>query len=140
MTRGVRGISEVTAIIVMIMIAVVAAFGVKSYIDYQSSKLPSTDIAVARYTVSYSAPGTGVVALVVSNLLPGGLNVTSVTIVLSNGTQVTPQMTPLTAGGRSDVYLVLPVSLQPGVSVSKVLVGVTDLSSGRSQVVFAAGG
>jgi FlaG/FlaF family flagellin (archaellin) len=140
MGRGVKGISEVTAVIVMILIATVAAFGIKSYIDYQSTKLPSTDIAVARYSITYGSPGIGVVTLIVSNLLPSSISVNSVTTVFSNGSTYTPPLTPQVASGKSDVQLVFTVPLQQGVTVSRILVNVTDSATGRSQVVVATGG
>jgi len=142
MGRRLRAISEVTAVIVMVMIAVVAAFGLKTYIDYQNSKLPTTDIALARYSVSYGSPSNAVVTLVVSNLLPYSLNITSVSVVFSNGSvyQYTPTPSQQAVPAKSDGQVVFTVSMQPGSSIARVLVTVVDTSTGRSQVIAATGG
>lgn len=138
-SRHLKAVSEVTAVVVMVMIAVAAAFGVKLFVDSQVSRLPSMDTAIARYSVSYTAPNRAVVVLIVSNLLSTSINVTGVTAILSDGSQVSPAIEPRVAQGRSDVEIVFTLLLPQGTSITNVLVSVTDVSTGRTQVITATG-
>ena len=73
-SRGfwVRGVSEVVVALILILIAVVAAFGIKAWLDSTMAKMPTTEVAIARYS-SAVAGNTLVLYLTVQNLLPRDL-------------------------------------------------------------------
>ncbi|MCC6014775.1 MAG: hypothetical protein LM564_03615, partial [Desulfurococcaceae archaeon] len=49
-----RGLSEAVTVMIVILVAVVAALAIKAWFDAQSSKLPTTEMATADWSATFS--------------------------------------------------------------------------------------
>jgi len=161
-SRGfwVRGVSEVVVALILILIAVVAAFGIKAWLDSTMAKMPTTEVAIARYS-SAVAGNTLVLYLTVQNLLPRDLRLEGVDITLTDGARVagvataTNSLGTITGAGgvtailnpalsviipgKSEVMVYLTVNRPASVPVA-VHVRVSDIATGTIQVIKASGG
>jgi len=161
-SRGfwVRGVSEVVVALILILIAVVAAFGIKAWLDSTMAKMPTTEVAIARYS-SAVAGNTLVLYLAVQNLLPRDLRLEGVDITLTDGARVagvataTNSLGTITGAGgvtailnpalsviipgKSEVMVYLTVNRPASVPVA-VHVRVSDVATGTIQVIKASGG
>jgi len=156
----VRGVSEVVVALILILVAVVAAFGIKAWLDSTMAKMPTTDVAIARYS-SAVAGNNLVLYLTVQNLLPRDLRLEGVDITLTDGSRVAGVATttnslgtvtgaggvtavlspPLSVviPGKSEVMIYLTIN-KPASVPAAVHVRVSDVATGTTQVIKASGG
>jgi len=145
--RRKRGISEIVAVMAMLLIAVVAVFALRGWISSQQSRLTSLDMATATYSSEVGTGGQYIISLDVRNSLPNQLTVQNITVVLGDGTVkyardlsgLSPTV-PSTVGAKSDQLFVFTVSPASGSTVKQVSVLVQDSSSGQMQWISAMGG
>jgi flagellin-like protein len=161
-SRGfwVRGVSEVVVALILILIAVVAAFGIKAWLDSTMAKMPTTEVAIARYS-SAVAGNNLVLYLTVQNLLPRDLRLEGVDITLTDGSRVagvataTNSLGTITGAGgvtavlnpalsviipgKSEVMIYFTVN-RPSSLPAAIHVRVTDAATGTTQVIKASGG
>jgi len=163
--RGRRGLSEAVTIMVVILVAVVAALGIKAWFDAQASKLPTTEMATADWSATFSASGTTGRWLLVVNVrsnLDRNVLVTAVRVVMSDGAVLTfttgtatyvsgtvtytatatpaPTQTVSFKGSQSIVLLIPVPGTSPTVTPKVVEVQVQDSGTGSTAWVRAVGG
>jgi flagellin-like protein len=83
-----RGLSEVVTLMVVILVAVVAALAIKAWVDAQSSKLPTTEMATADWSATFSTNRWLLTVNVRSNL-DRALLVTGIRVAMADGTVLT---------------------------------------------------
>lgn len=155
-----RGVSEVVVALILILVAVVAAFGIKAWLDSTMAKMPTTDIAIARYS-SAVAGNNLIVYLTVQNLLPRDLRLEGIDITLTDGTRVagvatttnslgtvtgvggvTAVLSPslsVMIPGRSEVMIYVTIN-RPTSIPTTIYVRVSDVATGTTQVIKVSGG
>lgn len=156
----VRGVSEVVVALILILVAVVAAFGIKAWLDSTIAKMPTTDISIARYS-SAVAGNNLVLYLTVQNLLPRDVRLEGIDVTLTDGTRIAGVATTtnslgtvtgaggLTAilspalsvviPGKSEVMIYLTIN-RPASIPATIYVRVSDVATGTVQVIKASGG
>jgi hypothetical protein len=149
MKRRMRGVSELVVVLALVLVAILAVFAFRAWIQQQQSRLPGMDIATASYSVNYDAAGTRmIITLTVNNNLNNPANVTDFAIVLSNGTTLTrasagvsisPTL-PDTLRTREGKLYTITFGVTPGTTVREIRVLVVDLSTGQTQWITATGG
>ena len=159
--RGRRGLSEAVTIMVVILVAVVAALAIKAWFDAQASKLPTTEMATADWSATYST-GRWLLTVNVRSNLDRNLEVRAVRVTMSDGTVLaftagtatyvsgtvtyTATATPappqtITFKGSVSVVVVIPVpGASPTVTPKIVEVQVRDSGTGAEAWVRAVGG
>lgn len=155
----VRGVSEVVVALILILVAVVAAFGIKAWLDSTMAKMPTTDIAIARYSSSVAGSNL-VLYLTVQNLLPRDVRIEGIDITLTDGTRVAGVATTTNslgtvtgAGGvtailnpalsiiipkKSEVMIYIAVN-RPASVPAAIYVRVTDIATGTTQIIKVSG-
>jgi len=149
MKRRVRGVSELVVVLALVLVAILAVFAFRAWIQQQQSRLPSMEIAAASYSVNYDATGTRIIiTLTVENNLNNQVNVTDFMIVLNNGTTLTrtsagvsisPAL-PDTLRAKEEKLYTITFGTAPITTVREVRVQVVDLSTGQTQWITATGG
>jgi len=149
MKRRMRGVSELVVVLALVLVAILAVFAFRAWVQQQQSRLPGMEIATASYTVNYDATGTKMImTLTVENNLNNQVNVTDFTIVLSNGTTLTrtsagvsisPAL-PDTLRAKEEKLYTITFGIAPITTVREVKVQVVDLSTGQIQWITATGG
>ncbi|MEO3993830.1 MAG: hypothetical protein QN229_05975 [Desulfurococcaceae archaeon TW002] len=156
----VRGVSEVVVALILILVAVVAAFGIKAWLDSTMAKIPTTDIAIARYSSSVAGSNL-VLYLTVQNLLPRDVRLEGIDITLTDGARIagvattTNSLSTVTGvggvtailnpalsvivPGKSEVMIYLTIN-RPASVPATVYVRVTDLATSTTQIIKASGG
>jgi hypothetical protein len=147
MKRRMRGVSELVVVLALVLVAILAVFAFRAWIQQQQSRLPGMEIATASYSVNYDAAGTRmIITLTVNNNLNNPANVTDFTIVLSNGTTLTRTNVPISPGlpdtlrAREGKLYTITFGITPGTTVREIRVHVVDLSTGQTQWIAATGG
>jgi Tfp pilus assembly protein FimT len=149
MKRRMRGVSELVVVLALVLVAILAVFAFRAWIQQQQSRLPGMEIATASYTVNYDATGTRmIITLTINNNLNNPANVTDFTIVLSNGTTLTRTSAgvsmspglPDTLRAREGKLYTITFGITPGTTVREIRVHVVDLSTGQTQWITATGG
>lgn len=155
--RGVRrGVNEAVTVMLLLLVGVVAAFGIKAWLDSQASRLPATEIGVAKYSFTTSTPTRHIINLVVTNNLRNDVTLQAVRLTYSNGSVFT--LTTGTGGipsgitvspsgvlggtipGKSDASLVIVVNAATGTYPARVEVQLRDSASGAVSWITAVGG
>jgi len=149
MKRRMRGVSELVVVLALVLVAILAVFAFRAWVQQQQSRLPGMEIATASYSVNYDATGTRIImTLTVENNLNNQVNVTDFTIVLSNGTTLTrtsagvsisPAL-PDTLRAKEEKLYTITFGIAPITTVREVKVQVVDLSTGQTQWITATGG
>jgi hypothetical protein len=148
MKRRMRGVSELVVVLALVLVAILAVFAFRAWIQQQQSRLPGMDIATASYSVSYDATGTRmIITLTVDNNLNNQVNVTDFMIILSNGTTLTRTSgvsinptPPDTLRAKEEKLYTITFGIAPITTVREVKVQVVDLSTGQTQWITATGG
>ena len=83
--RAKRGLSEAVTIMIVILVAVVAALAIKAWFDAQASKLPTTEMATADWSATFSTNRWLLTVNVRSNL-DRALLVTGIRVTMADGT------------------------------------------------------
>jgi Tfp pilus assembly protein FimT len=147
--RKMKGVSELIVVLALILVAILAVFAFRAWIQSQQSKLPGMDIATASYTVNYDATGTKmIITLTVENNLNNQVNFTDFAIVLNNGTVLTKTTTgvsisstlPDTLRAKEEKLYTITFGIAPITTIRELKIQITDLSTGQTQWITATGG
>ena len=152
--RKMRGVSELVVVLALILVAIVAVFAVRTWLQSQQARIPGMDIATAHYTVNYDATGTTmIVPLTVENNLNNQVNFTDFAIILNNGTVLTKTSTGVTirSGGatitlpntlkaREEKLYTISFGIAPATTIQELRIQIIDLSTGQTQWIAAIGG
>ncbi|MDK6029287.1 hypothetical protein QPL79_07925 [Ignisphaera sp. 4213-co] len=139
-----KGLSEAVVIMIVILIAVVVGFAIKSWYDAQVRKLPATDMAVAEWSATFSQ-GKYIVAVNVRNNLDRNLQVIGYRVTLANGSTVNnvniiPAL-PQTLNLKSSQSFVITIPVKSSSdSPISVEVQVQDTSTETTAWIKAVGG
>jgi len=155
-----RGISELVVILIIVVIAVVAGLGLRAWLSSQMAKTPTTEMATAEWTATYSS-GNWIVTVRIKNNLDRAIQLNEIDVTMSDGTfgsilfgqqqqqQAALQIqvnTPSTQsapqiGPKSDITAIFVIK---GVSSSNppksIVVQVTDSVTGATSKIEAVGG
>jgi Tfp pilus assembly protein FimT len=148
MKRRMRGVSELVVVLALVLVAILAVFAFRAWIQQQQSRLPGMEMATASYSVNYDATGTRmIITLTVENNLNNPVNVTDFVIILANGTTLTRMSTgvsisptlPDTLRAKERKLYTISFGIAPITTVREVRVQVVDLSTGQTQWIAATG-
>lgn len=138
-----RGLSEVVSVLAIIVVALIAVFGIRAWLTSQQARLAEVEFATATYSVTYVNTATLLVSLKVANNLPSPIEIVDLRMVLSDGTVVANSTiaprTPLftVVAGRSEHMALFTVNINEGARIASLSVKVRDIATGKTQWIEA---